>query len=107
MSPTAPLWWERGCWCLRSCLPSHRASNRRNFCRTTRRGKKRLTAGAKAQTYFQKLGGTTKVVPFPFSLLHGDHYFLAAASRSRRAAMVAAVGSLRLLFFGRRSVLVV
>jgi len=34
-------------------------------------------------------------------------YFFAAASRWRKAAMVAAEGSLRLLFFGLRLVLVV
>jgi hypothetical protein len=34
-------------------------------------------------------------------------YFFAAASSWRKAAMVAAEGSLRLLFFGRRLVLLV
>jgi hypothetical protein len=34
-------------------------------------------------------------------------YFLAAASSCRNAAIVAAEGSLRLLFFGRRFVLLV
>ncbi len=36
------------------------------------RGCTKHTSGAKAQTYFQRLSGTTKVVPFPFLLEDGS-----------------------------------
>jgi hypothetical protein len=40
------------------------------------------------------------------ALAHAYFFAFSAAARSRNAAMVAAAGSLRLLFFGRRFLLV-
>jgi hypothetical protein len=34
--------------------------------RKTSRGREKLTSGAKARTHFQRLNGTSKLVPFPF-----------------------------------------
>jgi len=54
-----------------------------------------------------KFTGRALLTPYWDDLVASFAYFLEAASSLRNVAMVAAEGSLRLLFFGRRLVLVV